>query len=443
MSIESARRVARRLREAGYEALFAGGCVRDRLRCVEPNDYDIATSAGPDEVQALFDKTVPVGAEFGVVLVIEDERRYEVAAFRQDVGSRDGRHPAAVRPTDARTDALRRDFTINGMFEDPESEEVLDYVNGREDLRAGIVRTIGDPLQRFTEDRLRMLRAVRFATVLDFVLDPETAAAVEREAGAIAQVSMERIQQELNRILTSGRGGRGLGLLHEVGLLDVVLPEVAAMLGVPQPPAFHPEGDVFTHTRMLLDDYRGGGIEVALAALLHDVAKPPTLSRDDTGRIRFFGHADLGAEMAGEILSRLRYSNDTVRRVQDLVARHMDWPNLPKMREAKRRRWLLRPDFDLHLELHRLDCRASHGDLSLHEAMSAERERIEAQPPPLRPLICGKTLIAMGFEPGPAFKLILDAVVDERLEGRLQSEDEARSFVERHYAPPLGEEREG
>ena len=443
MSIEGARSIARRLREAGHEALFAGGCVRDRIRGVEPADYDIATSAAPDEVQALFDRTVPIGVEFGVVLVVQDEQPFEVAAFRQDVGSRDGRRPAAVRPTDARTDALRRDFTINGMFEDPESGEVLDYVRGREDLRAGIVRTIGDAQQRFREDRLRMLRAVRFATVLDFVLEPETAAAIKRDAAAIAQVSMERIQQELSRMLTSGRGGRGLGLLHETGLLEVMLPEVAAMLGVLQPPAFHPEGDVFTHTRMLLDDYRGGGLEVALAALLHDVAKPPTFSRDDDGRIRFFGHADRGAEMAGEILTRLRYSNDTVSRVQDLVARHMDWPNLPKMREAKRRRWLLRPDFDLHLELHRLDCRASHGDLSLHVAMSAERKHLDEEPPPLRPLICGKTLIAMGFEPGPAFKQILDAVVDGQLEGRLQSEEQARSFVEQRYAPPLGEEREG
>ncbi|MFQ5844421.1 MAG: CCA tRNA nucleotidyltransferase [Planctomycetota bacterium] len=436
---EAALRIARTLRGAGHEALLAGGCVRDHLRGVEPEDYDVATAATVDQVRGLFRRTIPVGEAFGVAVVVEGDHRCEVATFRKDVGVLDGRHPAAVRAADPRTDARRRDFTINGMFLDPDSGEVLDFVEGREDLRRRAVRCIGDPARRFEEDRLRMLRAVRFATVLDFTLDPGAAAAARAAAPGVAGVSAERVREELNRILLSGRGGRGLGLLLELGLLPVILPEIAAMVGVDQPPRFHPEGDLFTHTRLVLDGYRTGGIEVALGALLHDVGKPTTRTVDERGRTRFPGHSDAGADLSDEILARLRYPTRTVKRVHDLVARHMDWPNLPRMREAKRRRWLLRDDFDLHLELHRLDCQASHGDLSIHEYARRERRNLDEEPPPVRPLVCGTTLIEMGYRPGPAFGKILEAVVDAQLEGGITSEEEARRWVAERFRPPHGE----
>jgi poly(A) polymerase len=431
-SKDTALAVARRLRAAGHEALFAGGAVRDGLRGVPPKDFDIATSARPEEVQALFGKTLALGAAFGVVLVVEGEEHVEVATFREDVGIADGRHPAQVRFADARADALRRDFTVNGMFEDPESGEVLDFVGGRADLRARVVRAIGDPVLRFREDRLRLLRAVRFATVLDFRIERATLAALRDAAPGIAFVSAERVRDELTKILVSGRGGRGVGLLFDTGLLQAILPEVAALDGVPQPARFHPEGDVFTHTRMLLDGYREGGEEVALAALLHDVGKAATLEMKE-GRPTFPRHAQVGAAMAGDILRRLRYPNRVVEQVEELVDRHMDWPQLKEMREAKRRRLLLHEDLPLHMELHRLDCEACHGDTSVHGYALEERRRLEAEPPPVKPLLTGTDLIGMGFAPGPAFKAMLEAIVDAQLEGTVRNADEARAFVRARY----------
>jgi len=420
--------IARRLRAAGHEALFAGGCVRDRLLGRAPKDYDIATSARPEEVSALFEDTVAVGAAFGVVLV----EQVEVATFREDLGIGDGRHPAQVRFADARADARRRDFTVNGMFEDPETGEVLDFVGGRADLAARVVRAIGEPALRFREDRLRLLRAVRFATVLDFRIERATLRAVQDAAGSIRDVSAERVRDELSKILRSGRGGRGIGLLLDTGLLRQILPEVAALDEVPQPARFHPEGDVLTHTRMLLDGYREGGEEVALAALLHDVGKPVTLEMKE-GRPAFPRHAQVGAAMAAEILRRLRYPNRVVDEVVELVDRHMDWPQLKQMREAKRRRLLLREDLPLHMELHRLDCEACHGDTSIHAYALEERRRLEAEPPPLRPLLTGDDLIGMGFAPGPAFKAMLEAIVDAQLEGSVRDAEEARAFVRARY----------
>ncbi len=425
---DAALAIARRLRAKGHEALFAGGCVRDRLLGKAPKDYDVATSARPEQVSALFEDTVAVGAVFGVVLV----ERIEVATFREDLGIADGRHPAQVRFADARADARRRDFTVNGMFEDPETGEVLDFVGGRADLAARVVRAIGDPALRFREDRLRLLRAVRFATVLDFRIERATLRALRDAAASIGDVSAERVRDELSRILRSGRGGRGLGLLFDTGLLRAILPEVAALDGVPQPARHHPEGDVLTHTRMLLDGYREGGEEVALAALLHDVGKPPTLDLKE-GRPAFPRHAQVGAAMAGDILRRLRYPNRVVDEVVELVDRHMDWPQLKQMREAKRRRLLLREDLPLHLELHRLDCEACHGDTSIHAYALEERRRLEAEPPPLKPLLTGDDLIGMGFAPGPAFKAMLEAIVDAQLEGSVKGADEARAFVRARY----------
>ncbi|MHC4134701.1 MAG: CCA tRNA nucleotidyltransferase [Planctomycetota bacterium] len=431
-------RIARRLRKAGHQALFAGGCVRDYLLDETPGDYDIATSAPPEEVAALFDETVPVGAEFGVVLVVLSGRPFEVATFREDLGVRDGRHPAAVRYADAEADAKRRDFTINGMFLDPETGAVIDLVGGQGDLKARLVRAIGEPAERFREDRLRMLRAVRFATVLDFRLDPGTMAAVQAHAPAIRDVSAERIRDELTKLLVSRRGGRGVGLLLEAGLLQILLPEVAALDGVPQPVRFHPEGDVLTHTRMLLDAYEGGGEAIALAALLHDIGKAPTYTITDKGRHSYPNHADVGAEMATDICRRLRYPNQVVAQVHELVRRHMIWPTLPKMREAKRRRFLLQEDFARHLELHRLDVDACHRDFAIHAYAREERRKLDLEPPPVRPLLSGHDLKAMGFSPGPAFGRMLDALVDAQLEGAVGDAPGARAFVLARFQPPDG-----
>jgi len=433
-----ALRIARSLRNAGHQALFAGGCVRDHLLDQPPLDFDIATSARPEEVSALFDETVPVGARFGVILVIVEGRPFEVATFREDLGIRDGRHPVAVRYADAESDARRRDFTINGMFQDPETDVVLDFVGGRRDLEARVVRAIGDPAERFVEDRLRILRAIRFATVLDFCVEPETMAAVRAHASAIGDVSNERIRDELTKLLLSGRGGRGVGLLLEAGLLPILLPEVAALDGVPQPVRFHPEGDVLTHTRMLLDAYEGGGEALALAALLHDIGKAPTHTINDKGRHSYPNHADVGAEMATEICRRLRYPNQVVAQVHELVRRHMVWPTLPKMREAKRRRFLLQEDFESHLELHRLDVGACHKDFGIHVYATEERRKLDLEPPPVRPLLSGHDLKAMGFAPGPAFRPMLDALVDAQLEGVVLDAAGARAFFLARFQPPDG-----
>jgi len=438
-SPEPARAIARRLKEAGHEALFVGGCVRDRLRGVEPKDFDLATSAAPEEVRALFAHTLAVGAAFGVTVVVEGGTPVEVATFRWDRGVFDGRHPKdVVFGASAQKDALRRDFTINGLFEDPESGAVSDYVGGRADLAAGLVRCIGDPALRFREDRLRMLRAVRFATGFDFRIEARTRAAIEKAAPQAAGVSTERCRDELLRIVLSGRGGRGVGLLKETGLLEVLLPEVAAMDGVVQPARFHPEGDVLSHTRLLLDDYRGRDPVIALSALLHDVGKPPTACINAKGRPAFPNHALLGAAMAASILKRLRFPNRTIQQVEELVARHMDWPSLPRMRPAKQRRFLLREDFDRHHELHRLDCRACHGNLSVFRFAAAERARLLAAPPPVRPLLDGYALKAMGFVPGPSFSRMLRALVDAQLVGAVADPSQARAFLLERFAPPDG-----
>jgi poly(A) polymerase len=435
---ESALFVARTLRGAGHQALFAGGCVRDRLLGRPVRDYDVATSARPDEVAALFEKTVGVGAAFGVMLVVVDGIEIEVATFREDVGVRDGRHPEHVRFADAERDALRRDFTVNGMFEDPETEEVLDFVGGRADLARRLVRAIGDPVERFREDRLRMLRAVRFATTLDFSLDPATRRAIDPDG--MADLSAERVRDELTKLLTSGRGGRGLGLLWETGLLPRVLPDVAAMHGCEHHSPFHPEGDVFTHTRMLLDELREPDPLLAWAALLHDVGKPPCAHWNERGRRSFARHAAVGADMAEDILTRLRFPKKFIARVATLIAQHMTWPTLKDMRTAKQRRFLLQDDFARHLELHRLDCEACHRDLRLFRWAKEERARLDSEPPPVRPLLGGRDLIALGYRPGPAFSRMLEALVEAQLEGAVEDREEAAAFLVREFGAAVAKE---
>ena len=435
--LELARHVAGKLKSSGYQAYFVGGCVRDLLLGGQPKDYDIATDARPDEITALFPDSGLVGAHFGVVLVRQLGAQVEVATFRSDHAYVDGRHPMGVDfETDPRQDVLRRDFTINALLLDPDGEEVLDFVGGRDDLRAHIVRAIGDPQARFREDHLRMLRAVRFAARLDYRIDPATFDAIRQLRGLIQSVSAERVRDELVRILIEGGPRRGFELLDETGLLSEILPEVAAMKGVAQPPEFHPEGDVWIHTLMLLENLRNPSQTLALGALLHDVGKPPTFRLAD--RIRFDGHVEKGVEMASGILTRLRFSNDQIRQVMALVANHMRFKDAPRMKVSTLKRFLRLENFPEHLELHRLDCVSSHGHLENYQLVQQKMKELpeeELKPPPL---ITGDQLIAAGYHPGRAFARILASVEDAQLESKIQSAEAAMAMVLAQFRIPDG-----
>ncbi len=432
-----ARRIAGALHATGRRAYLVGGCVRDLLLGCDPQDYDVATDARPTEVLELFPKAQLVGAHFGVVLVHDGGAEVEVATFRSDHAYLDGRHPESVAfETDPRQDVLRRDFTINGLLLDPATGEVLDFVGGREDLKGKLIRAIGDPEKRFAEDHLRMLRAVRFAARLGFDIEPRTFEAIRTLRSKIRVIAAERVRDEIVRILTEGGARRGLELLDATGLLDEILPEVAAMKGVAQPPEFHPEGDVWTHTLMMLGGMRSPSRTLAVAVLLHDVGKPPTFRIED--RIRFDEHAEVGAEMACRILERLRFSNEDIRQVEALVANHLRFKDVRNMRESKLKRFLRMDRFEEHLELHRLDCAMSHGWLDNYEFV--KRKLAEAPPEALKPprLLTGHDLIALGFTPGPAFSQILTTVEDAQLEGQLRTHEDALRFVEERFRPPSG-----
>jgi poly(A) polymerase len=413
--------------------------VRDLLLELAPQDYDVATSARPDEVMALFPNTIAVGAQFGVVLVVmgvegtADKKpiQVEVATYRSDIGYSDGRHPDEVRYADtAQEDVQRRDFTINGLLLDPTQNQVLDYVDGRADLERKIIRTIGNPIERFREDKLRMMRAVRFAARLDYTIEPNTMAAIRQLAREIHQVSRERIRDELDKMLTEGQARRCFELLDRSGLLVEVLPEIGALKGVEQPPQYHPEGDVWTHTMMLLEGLeKGCSKSLAWGVLLHDIGKPPTF-RVAPDRIRFDQHAEVGTRMAEAICRRLRFSNDITEQVSALVANHMRFGDVKKMKESTLKRFIRLPRFEEHLELHRLDCSASHRDLSLHEFVREKLENTPEEEIRPAPLITGDDLIRHGWKPGPQFRTVLQAVEDAQLEGALHTRDEAISFVE-------------
>lgn len=426
-----ARRICERLRNAGHTAYFAGGCVRDRLLGIAPQDIDIATSAKPEEVESLFKRVIPVGRAFGVLLVLEDDRPYEVATFRTEGTYSDGRRPDSVEFANAETDAKRRDFTINALYLDPETDVILDFVDGRADIDARIIRTVGDPEERLSEDCLRLLRCVRLSAQLDFAIAPETFAALQRLAPTVRQASAERIRDELTRMLIQPRAGEAFRLLDRSGLMEHVLPEVSAMKGVEQPPEYHPEGDVFVHTMMLLDRLEAPTPELAFGALLHDVGKPETQTMSD--RIRFNEHDKVGAEMAYAICRRLKLSNESTERICTLVRNHMKTAVAPDMREAKRKRFVREDYFPELLALLRLDCLASHGDLQAYDWI---RHYIDTLPEEARrpePLLCGDDLIALGYTPGPRFKEILTAVEDAQLEGELADETAARDFVQQRF----------
>jgi len=448
MRKEFAISIVQTLRRHGFQAYLAGGCVRDLLLKREPADYDVATSATPAQVMKIFPDTYAVGAQFGVVLVPVPEatqanadegtlprsKTIEVATFRSDHGYSDGRHPDEVRfSSDPREDVARRDFTINGMMLDPVSGEVLDFVGGRNDLEAGIVRAIGDPERRFAEDKLRMLRAVRFAARFEYTIEAETLAAIQRHASEIQLVSRERVRDELTKMLIEGQARRAFLLLDESGLLKEVLPEISEMKEVQQPPEFHPEGDVFVHTLLLLENLpQPCPPTLAWGALLHDVGKPATF-RVAPDRIRFDGHVDVGVKIAEEICNRLRFSKQDSAQVLALVDNHMRFGHVRRMKESTLKKFLRLPRFEEHLALHRADSLASHGNLSTYEFIG--EKLAEIPPGKIRPLalVTGDDLIAAGYAPGPKFREILESVEDAQLEGRLLSRDTAMEFVRREF----------
>ncbi|HVN04594.1 MAG TPA: CCA tRNA nucleotidyltransferase [Bryobacteraceae bacterium] len=434
-SEELARGIVARLRAAGHQAYLVGGCVRDRLLGRPPEDFDVATDARPDRVTELFERSEQVGAHFGVVLVRENTSQVEVATFRSDSGYSDGRRPDAVHFEDGpRQDVLRRDFTVNALLLDPATNEVLDFVGGREDLNRRVIRAIGDPEERFREDHLRLIRAVRFAARLGFEIEPVTMAALQQLHGLITTVAPERVRDEVTRILTEGGARRGFELLDQTGLLHDLLPEVEALKGVAQPPEFHPEGDVWTHTMLLLEKLHQPTLTLAAGALLHDVGKPGTFRVAD--RIRFDGHVEEGVRIAHGILTRLRFSSDAIEQIESLIAHHMRFKDTGKMRESTLKRFLRMENFSEHLELHRLDCLSSNGRLDSYKRVRTRLEELCDEELRPTPLLTGRDLIEAGYQPGPTFAKMLGAVEDAQLESRLRSKEEALALVREEFGTP-------
>ncbi|MGH9575137.1 MAG: CCA tRNA nucleotidyltransferase [Candidatus Acidiferrales bacterium] len=436
------KQICATLKATGYQAYLVGGCVRDILLGREPADYDVATDATPDTVQRIFPRSLTVGAQFGVIIVLDDSAlespaQVEVATFRSDVGYTDGRHPDRVAYTKSpEEDVCRRDFTVNGLLLDPETDNVLDFVGGRKDIEAGVIRAIGDPTRRFSEDKLRMLRAVRFSGRFGYVIEPNSAKSIAALAARIAKVSAERLRDELTKILTEGAARRGFELLDSTGLLVHLLPEVSRMKGVAQPPQYHPEGDVWIHTLLMLEKLAAGcPSTLAWGVLLHDVGKPPTFAPPEiTGdRIRFNEHAEVGTRMAEAICRRFRFSNEETDQIAALVANHMKFKDVLNMKPATLKRFVRQQRFDEHLELHRLDCLSSHGNL---ENYRFTRHFVETTPPeqvrPLR-LLTGEDLKSMGFTPGPAFREILEALENAQLDGKITDHESARRMVQEEF----------
>jgi poly(A) polymerase len=425
--------IVRRLQRAGFPAFWVGGCVRDVWLGREPGDYDIATSARPAQIERLFQRTIAVGRKFGVMVVVEGSRQFQVATFRAEGDYRDGRHPARVAFGDAEADAHRRDFTVNGLFYDPVRKQLHDWVGGEADLRARIIRTVGSPAERFAEDHLRLLRAVRFAAQLDFRIEAETFTALKRNAAKIKTISAERVREELVKLFRPPHASRGLDLLRASGLLEVVLPEIAAAVTCEQSPDFHPEGTVFKHLRLMLQHLPPeAGSSLPWAVLLHDVAKPVTASADPkTGGIHFYGHEKIGADMAAGILRRLRFPRKQIDEVVQAVRCHMQFKDALQMRKSTLRHLLLRPTFPLELELHRLDCLGSHGRLDVYDFLVEQAGQLEQQPQIRPPLLKGDDLIALGVKPGPALGALLAEIREKQLQDELQTKAEARQWARR------------
>lgn len=423
--------IVRKLKEQGFTAYFAGGCVRDYLMGEEPHDFDIATTATPEHVERLFKKTVPVGKQFGVILVVKENMQFEVATFRKEGGYQDGRHPSEVCYTNAEEDAKRRDFTANGIFFDPIESKVYDYVQGEADIRRKALRAIGNPETRFHEDKLRLLRALRFAATLNFEIEEKTWQAICDNVASIKEVSPERIRDELVKMFTRKGAARGFSLLSDSGMMKIILPEIEAMKGVKQPPEYHPEGDVFVHTRMLLelvDEMEHPSLDLAFGALFHDIAKPETYAVRD-GRITFYEHAPIGARMTEDIMKRLRFSNRQIEAVTEAVRNHMKFGDVQKMRSGKLKQFISRDNFLSELELHRIDCSASHGILDNYYFLKEKLIEFEEENLKPKPLINGNDLKEMGMNEGPQMKPVLEEVYELQLEGKFTEKKDAVLWV--------------
>jgi poly(A) polymerase len=433
---DSATQIVRRLHDANFEAFWVGGCVRDFLLGRDPGDYDIVTSALPEQVEKLFKRTVAVGRKFGVVVVIEGGHQFQVATFRAEADYQDGRRPSRVRFGDAKADAFRRDFTVNGLYFDPVKKRLYDWVDGEADLRTKTIRTVGSPEERFAEDHLRLLRAVRFAAQLDFRLEAATFAALKIQAPKILAISPERIREELNKLFSAPHAARGLELLRQSGLLEHILPELAATVTCEQSPDFHPEGSVFNHLVLMLQHLPAdAGPSLPWAVLLHDVAKPATSSKDArTGAIHFYGHEKIGADMAANILRRLRFPRKQIEEIVKAVRFHMQFKDAMDMRKATLRRLLMRPTFGLELELHRLDCLGSHKRLDVYNFLVEQSRQLEQQPQIRPPLLKGDDLIALGMQPGPALGALLTEIREKQLQDELKTRSQARNWARKRLS---------
>jgi poly(A) polymerase len=437
---EKATAIVLKLQQAGFGAYWVGGCVRDFLLNREPSDYDIATSARPEQIEGLFRRTIAVGRKFGVMVVVEGKHQFQVATFRAEADYRDGRHPEQVRFADAQADAMRRDFTVNGLFYDPVEQRLHDWVGGEADLRARCIRTIGSPQERFAEDHLRLLRAVRFAAQLGFTIEPATLEAIRQLGGRLKTVSAERIRDELLKLFSPPHASRGLELLDESGLLEHVLPELAPTKTCDQSPEYHPEGTVFEHLLLMLKNLPPDADPLLpWAVLLHDIAKPQTASRDPgSGAIHFYEHERLGADMAEALLERLRFPRRQIDALVKAVRCHMQFKDAPKMRKATLRRMLMRPTFPLELQLHRVDCLGSHGQLEIYDFLVEESKKMDAQPEIRPPLLTGKDLLAMGMKPGPAMGVLLNELREKQLQDELQSAAEAKEWARTRITEETG-----
>jgi len=433
---ETAGEIVARLQAAGFAAFWVGGCVRDFLLGRAPQDFDIATDAKPKQVEKLFKKTIPVGKKFGVIIVVECGQQFQVATFRAEADYQDGRRPEKIVFANAEADASRRDFTVNGLFYDPLTQKIHDWVGGGKDLRAKIIRTIGAPEERFGEDHLRMLRAVRFAAQLDFEIAPETFSAIRSLAPKIKIISAERVRDELMKLFRPPHAGRGLVLLRDSGLLEYILPELEATIGCEQSPDFHPEGSVFNHICLMLEKLPADASEpLPWAVLLHDIAKPVTAERDAaTGKIHFYGHEKVGADMAEAILRRLKFSNKEIEEIVAAVRHHMQFKDVKQMRKATLRRLLLRETFPLELELHRLDCLGSFGDLEHYNFLGEQAAELEKQPAIRPPLLTGNDLIKLGFKPGKELGALLAEIREMQLADELKTPRAAKKWVKEKLA---------
>lgn len=426
---DNALLILKQIRSAGFIAFFAGGAVRDKLLGRVPKDYDIATNALPEQIENLFPKTVAVGKAFGVIMVVQNGIETEVATFREDAGYQDGRRPDSVHFCGAEEDAKRRDFTINGMFYDPANDEIIDYVGGKEDLEKKLIRAIGDPDRRFAEDHLRMLRAVRFAHTLEFEMDPATRAAIQAHAPDLAKISIERIENEFSRTLTESiRPGDALADLVDLGLMEHILPEVLQLIGQEQPPEFHPEGDVFVHTCLMLNLMKNPDRALAYTVLLHDIAKPATAFMGED-RIRFHGHETVGARMAEEILRRLKLPTKEIKQIVIAIAGHMRFKDVQKMNKSTLRKLMGTDTFDLELELHRVDCTGSHRMLENYDFLLEKAEEMENEPVLPEHWVTGRDLIDLGIDPGPQIGKLLKAAYDAQLEGRFETRDDLLTWL--------------